>query len=93
MISTDCRKCAKSDYCYVDDVKPCIGYEPKKLTNADKIRSMTDEELAEWASIREMCFIYHLLINDPDLRNKCRIYENCKDCWLEWLKQEAADGT
>ena len=60
------------------------------VTNADRIRAMTDEELAEWASIREMCFIYHLLINDPDLRNKCRIYENCKDCWLEWLKQEVS---
>ena len=58
-------------------------------TNAHRIRAMTDEELAEWASIREMCFIYHLLINDPDLRNKCRIYDNCKDCWLDWLKQES----
>lgn len=68
----------------------CVGKKcpDRKESNADRIRSMTDEELAEWASIREMCFIYHLLINDPDLRNKCRIYENCKDCWLEWLKQE-----
>lgn len=47
MISTDCRKCAKSDICYADDVKPCIGYEPKKQTNADRIRSMSDEELAD----------------------------------------------
>lgn len=69
-------------YCDFDDC------EEKKPTNADRIRSMTDEKLAEWASIREMCFIYHLLINDPDLRNKCRIYENCKDCWLDWLKEE-----
>lgn len=68
----------------------CVGKKcpDRKESNADRIRAMTDEELAEWASIREMCFIYHLLINDPDLRNKCRIYENCKDCWLEWLKQE-----
>lgn len=94
-----CKSCKKKDKReYADDCFACDKgdqWEAKRhrspnkpKTNADRIRSMTDEELAEWASIREMCFIYHLLINDPDLRNKCRIYENCKDCWLDWLKEE-----
>ena len=26
----------------------CGEYRPKPMTNADRIRSMTDEELAEW---------------------------------------------
>lgn len=54
---------------------------PLKKTNADRIRSMSDEELAEW-------------VNSPcppstlcDLNDN---YEpNCKDCWLAWLKQDA----
>ena len=85
MISTDCRKCAKSDFCYVDDVKPCIGYEPKKLTNADRIRSMTDEELAE-------------LLRDTQCNscawqgNDCDYAEECKAEKLEMLKQECDDN-
>ena len=85
MISTDCRKCAKSEFCYVDDVKPCIGYEPKKLTNADRIRSMTDEELAE-------------LLRDTQCNscawqgNDCDYAEECKAEKLEMLKQECDDN-
>ena len=36
------------------EVDPCPGYEkcqhfkPYRMTNADRIRAMTDEELAEW---------------------------------------------
>lgn len=76
MISTDCRKCAKSDFCYVDDVKPCIGYEPKKLTNADRIRSMTDEELAD--ELLEWYAVFSAV-------------EWTKDMILDWLRKEAAD--
>ena len=50
-------------------------------TNADRIRAMTDEELAEKLSSfrcpQKWCF--------PDDG------KNCKSCWLDWLKQEAAD--
>ena len=51
------------------------------LTNADRIRAMTDEELARWRS-RGQCptWRYH---GDYDCMNR-----SCKDCWLEWLKQE-----
>lgn len=62
-------------------------WEAKPKTNADKFRTKTDEELAEWISNQVDC-------------DSCRIeslcYEECKcgDCkkaWLKWLKQE--DGT
>lgn len=86
MISTDCRKCVKSDFCYVDDVKPCIGYEPKKLTNADRIRSMTDEELAEWLKqVASSDWKY----SSQGVMDKHELCGGTITAWLEWLKQEA----
>ena len=51
---------------------PCTEFEPQ--TNADKLRSMTDEKLAEW--LHDI----HLISHDIGLSN---------DWWLDWLKQEA----
>lgn len=50
----------------------------KQQTNADKIRSMSDEELA------------NALANKADACWNCSSdsLEICKDCWLDWLKQE-----
>lgn len=56
---------------------PCSGYEP--MTNADRIRSMTDEELAD------------LLTADCKYipEELCRKHlGNCDACLREWLKQE-----
>lgn len=76
------------------DGKPCCfskecfePEEPKPMTNGDKIRAMTDEELAE--------FIH-------DVSHKCQetCYGGCMRCkytWCnyvdteEWLKQPAED--
>ncbi|MDO4861736.1 MAG: hypothetical protein Q3984_03610 [Eubacteriales bacterium] len=64
----------------------CYGYEPPHETNADKIRQMSDEELAEWlADIADHgggrcapgCY---------DCTKK-----TCKEGWLDWLKEEV-DG-
>lgn len=48
------------------------------ITNADRMRSMTDEELAEFLCdpIWERCCISR---DDEEM--------DCKDCILEWLKQ------
>lgn len=60
-----------------------------KPTNADRIRNMTDEELAEILS--SYCV-------DKSLFNKCNLKyilsdENvCKKCYLEWLKSESEVG-
>lgn len=49
------------------------------LSNADRIRSMSDEELALKLGI-EQC---------PD-NEKWRICDgDCEKCWLDWLKQPA----
>lgn len=66
-----CNKCA---YSYIDK------YEPK--TNADKIREMSDEELAEW-------------INDKTACEQCAYGTggckgiHCAKGILKWLQSEA----
>ncbi len=49
----------------------------KPITNADRIRSMTDEELAEYMAYK-MC---------PYKFIRCE-NGSCKNCLLDWLKQE-----
>lgn len=52
-------------------------------TNADRIRTMTDEELADWLTISvipRVCEIPLKAGNEPML-----------DKWLDWLKQEVND--
>ena len=62
------------------------GYEEaKKQTNADRIRSMTDEELAE-----------NLMKSYDCPKGKDCVermpgedgFQQCKRCWVEWLRQE-----
>ena len=58
------------------DMEHCDNIAP---TNADRIRAMTDEELAEW--------IYQ--VQDEDALRK----ENClpplsKSWWFDWLQRE-----
>ena len=58
---------------------PAVG-EYKTLTNADRIRTMTDEELA--AKIEELCQYTLFQI-------KTYAKPNGREEWLNWLKQEA----
>ena len=47
------------------------------MTNADRLRAMTDEELAEW------------LQNAADCRCPlAHCVHDCKKCWLVWLGHE-----
>lgn len=60
-------------------------WEAKPKTNADRIRAMTDEELAEWFGMSErMCPDGFSETIDCDA---CP--EVCTGHWLLWLKQEA----
>lgn len=76
--------CASRGY---DCEKDCQGHIPKN--NADRIRSMTYEELSSW-------------INDhADCNRRCEAWKDgcmdsdstCRAAWLEWLKEEVKDGT
>ena len=57
-----------------------IGIPNRKVTtNADRIRNMSDEELASWYVIK--CEIM--------MGIKCqKPYKTCKDCIFEWLRSE-----
>ena len=54
------------------------------MTNGDRIRQMTDEELIKMLEHRhsycELCS-YQRLFSQPD----------CEDCFAEWLQQDAED--
>ena len=76
--------------CRCADYNP-IEYNPtvaknatteKQQTNADRIRSMTDEELAEW--MRDIMSGWC-----PKRTSLCD--GNCKKCTLDWLRQEAKE--
>lgn len=56
------------------------GRRDRRQTNADRIRNMSDEELASWYVIK--CEIM--------MGIKCqKPYKTCKDCILQWLQSEA----
>lgn len=57
------------------------GVQKAIITNADRIRAMSDEELAEYMSIYCCSHKTH----DP----RCQQFKDCGLCWLDWLKKEA----
>ena len=66
-------------------IEMLYGKTNKPMTNADRIRSMTDEEIATLIILNcqgREC---------PDTsfcRSEEEAAERCWKCWLEWLKQE-----
>ena len=80
------------------EVDPCPGYDkckqykPNYTTNADRIRSLSDEELAAilhdigWDC--HLCADHRRLDNEPLMRGeKCD--EKCAEHCLEWLQKPA----
>lgn len=60
-----------------------VPQEPPKQTNADRIREMSDEELAE--------FLYRTKQNYCDGHCSNVWDVDCPACALKWLKKEVAD--
>ena len=81
----DCAKCkTKADFCcYCDD-----GSEFEPQTNADRIRAMSDEELAEWFEKQTMICDMCIYLNEDcaPISN-----EKCRGGILSWLKSEAKE--
>ena len=76
----NCKKCdtATDEYCDRTNCEDCCpNMQQKHKTNADRIRAMSDEELADFIS---NC-------GCPDHAQNCRA--SCADCTLKWLKQPA----
>lgn len=91
MTDSICLRCNHKRYCETGVTQPsenscitgCSRFEPKpQQTNADKIRAMTDEEMAVWLS-------------DMHDTTTCPNYgdydcsPSCRRCWLAWLQKEA----
>lgn len=87
MICNNCDYAGRPTYdypcsnCDMKEWSPLCKYEhTKKKTNADKIRAMSDEKLAEWLlsiSTAECPFCWD-----------CQA-DTCLKCWYKWLKQTA----
>lgn len=64
-------------------------------TNADRIRSMTDEELAEFLLKVNTAYAEPCMIGEKDC--KWEDYpthdKGCKDCFLDWLQSEVEGVT
>lgn len=58
---------------------------PKPITNADRIRAMTDEELAVWIAETSCCSDWCIL---RDACDKKQEHECCINVWLDWLREE-----
>ena len=58
---------------------------PKPQTNADRIRAMSDEELARWIADK----VDHGYGCCAPGCNDCRDNVDCVKPWLDWLQQEA----
>ena len=82
-LNTDCRgkSCAFYDlFCYRID-------RPK--TNADRIRSMTDEELAEYFTPDYYDGPKFYCPVQPVIgEGECAMRSDCRQCLLDWLKEE-----
>lgn len=78
----DCRQCADYEWCA--EHEDCGLFKTKqKQTHYDRIVSKSPEELAEFMWIRgcptvAMC----------DACIKSSMDKDCKECWLDWLKEE-----
>jgi hypothetical protein len=92
------RQVGKKDYSigYSSyDLKTVLGYintffeiaESEKQTHADKIRNMSDEELAEFLDIVGEDGISSRYADVPC--DCCCEKTECSKCWKDWLKSEA----
>ena len=66
----NCQNCKKYDDCRTGSglTWPCGAYRPKAVSRADRIRSMSDEELAEF------------LLDFKDCAKDCLVGKGVKDC-------------
>ena len=89
-----CSAASESDF--------CLNYEPRPLTNADRIRAMTDEELATFLTnnqievfrkvVKEMCNLLDISFPYEELTKEVTAkYEEMKKEQLDWLKQEVKE--
>ena len=89
-----CAECkhfnAETNYCkrIENTVRPrygCYEGENRIVTNGDKIRAMSNEELAENRKF------WHGGGCPKGSKSPCRSKVTCNQCWLNWLNAEAKE--
>lgn len=82
-----CKNCSHESYCYMakfgghtPPITDCYKFKKRNTTNADRIRAMSDEELAKF--ITSEYYQPHCPVGS------CPVVEDCEECWLDWLKAE-----
>ena len=90
----NCGECNDRWFCEIDPDECDAWPDPVPMTNADRIRAMSDEDMAK--CIFEIGFDCHLcseherISDNPFLRHeKCD--EKCTEHCLEWLQQPAEE--
>ena len=84
-----CNKCSNANICLDHIEFPSLsgctsGIPDRKVpTNADKIRSMSDEELAEWINSKDTC---EQCVYEPE---NTSMKEPCINSILNWLQTKA----
>ena len=81
-----CKLC-KYENCSMES-KECMGCKQnsvdkyKRMTQADRIRAMSDEELADFMYAKDIPWC-----DDSE----CTTETLCKDCFRKWLQQEVEE--
>ena len=78
-----CGECGRRYACDIDPDKCDEWPDPVPMTNAQKIRAMSDEELAE--KIKDCPYFWN------DYYDPCYSDKDCFSCILEWLRKPAED--
>ena len=86
---SDCRKCVEFSWCLENE--DCGLFKQKPQTNADRIRAMTDEELAELIGDTIDCGSCKDMANHDVCPVSADNERNCHKYWLDWLKQKATE--
>ena len=81
-----CQECNRAFL--AQRIKPNFVSKRKPQTNADRIRAMTDEELAEYLckTLREAATLIY-----PNTHYSMADIEELNKDWLDWLKQEVKE--
>lgn len=82
-----CRKFSDDTYISYCVMGPC---PEQKLSNADRIRTMSDEELGEFISRIEIGD-FSSLVYGKTFCDMCEGQFECDDCRLWWLRQPAKE--
>lgn len=69
-----------------------IDTDPEIITNADRIRDMSDEELSEFISRIEIGD-FGQQVYGKTFCDMCKGQYECDDCRLWWLQQPAEEDT